>query len=84
MSLHVLGSKATFAAWQEVPIGYIYCLNDGINTYSSQLEQVEMMKKDMGRNIVEFKCDAGHHPNITCPDEVVRFLRIFVGELEDD
>jgi hypothetical protein len=81
-SLYTFGCKATFAAWQELSVAYVYCLNDGINRYPSQMLQVEKMEKDIGEDITVFKCDSAHHPTGTDRDALVRFIRIFAGELE--
>lgn len=83
-SLHIFGTKATFAAWQELPLAYVYCLNDGINPYPFQKQQIETLQKDTRREITVFKCDAAHFANVTDSDRLVRIIRTVVGELEDD
>ncbi|RDW68619.1 hypothetical protein BP5796_09276 [Coleophoma crateriformis] len=79
-SLQMFGCKATFPAWEELPVTYVYCLNDGVNPYPFQKIQVERMQKDARREITLYECEGAHHPNMTEPDKIVRIIRTVAGE----
>ncbi|RDW64644.1 hypothetical protein BP6252_10295 [Coleophoma cylindrospora] len=79
-SLQMFGSKATFPAWEELPVTYVHCLNDGINPYPFQKIQVERMQKDARKKITLYECEGAHHPNMTEPDKIVRIIRTVAGE----
>ena len=64
-----------------MPTGYVLCEND----QASPLFVQEMMVKtirDSGVDILEYRCNAGHSPQLSQPETVINFMRDFVKAVE--
>ncbi|TEA21314.1 Methylesterase 10 [Colletotrichum sidae] len=70
-------SKATYAAWRDVPVTYIVCEQDHAVPAVAQ----ELMIAGSGVDVVVERMDAGHSPFMNKPDLVTQVLRRSAGEI---
>lgn len=79
MSMSVLISKSTFAAFEVVPTHYLLCSDDKIFPYEGQKMVVQRIR-DAGFKVREETVHTSHSPFLSQPERTADFLRRTAGE----
>ncbi|KAG0651321.1 hypothetical protein D0Z07_1839, partial [Hyphodiscus hymeniophilus] len=71
---------ATYPAYKHIPMTYMLCEGDLVIPAEVQRSMVEMVEKESGRKVDVHSVPAGHVPNVTMPEAVVKTIRSAAGE----
>jgi len=72
--------KLTYPAYRYIPITYLICENDKTLPRDFQESMVELASKECPWEADILRCSAGHVPNVTQPESVIRAIRRACGE----
>jgi hypothetical protein len=69
-------NPATYAAYKDIPITYMLCEDDLVIPPAVQRSMVGMVEKETGRKVDVHSFHAGHVPNVTAWEDVVKTIRL--------
>ena len=79
-SVRSFAGNLTYPAYKYIPVTYLLCEGDKVIPVEAQRNMLEMVCKESKTKVDLHTCGAGHCPNITRPEYVVRVIRIASGE----
>jgi pimeloyl-ACP methyl ester carboxylesterase len=79
-SVRSFAGNLTYPAYRYIPVTYLLCEGDKVIPVEAQRNMLEMVRKESETKVDLHTCGAGHCPNVTRPDYVVRVIRIASGE----
>ena len=71
--------KLTYPAYKYIPVTYLICEDDKVNTPELQRKMVETAKEQSKMDFDIVLCAAGHGVNISMPDAVVSAIEKAAG-----
>ena len=66
-----------------MPTGYVLCENDQASPLFVQELMVKTIR-DSGVDIIEYRCNAGHSPQLSQPQRMIDFMMDFVKTVDGE